>query len=426
MKQTTHQRPRCFWAACLVALGSTPAWAQAPSGGPVYIQGSEVTLRDKAAPSAKRVAKVAIGTECLQVKSAPKQWVRLKCGEVEGFTLKSLVGAQKPTVEALLAQAQDPSQAAKVRLDAAMRAATLDSENAQALKPLAGLFFDVSFEQLAKDRELRRRKGGFREVFKVRRQVESSVPTLKRETGETALLRELEKLDYEWHRIEFRKSGFVSAMSRGNEFVVYAGAFASIGGTDALNDTDEEFLVIIESRSSSAVSEALKRALHPGARTATPDARKYSEVHQESPDMPALSVDALRRYQSLPDRWYELSETQAGERLLRFGCGGLMGAELLVDVHRRASVWWHRLAGAGESNDDVMRVVSISKTATGFQLQLRSRGGSLEALTLTWPTADANVSLWERKPYGGRKHYLAANTRHGFRVDDSPCSSTDE
>jgi len=241
MKQTTHRLPRCFWAACLVALGSTPAWAQAPSGGPVYIQGSEVNLRDKAAPSAKGVAKVAIGTECQQVKSAPKQWVRLRCGDVEGFTLKSLVGAQKPTVEALLAQAQDPSQAAKVRLDAAMRAATLDSENAQALKLLAGLFFDVSFEQLAKDRELHRTKGSFREIFKVRREVKQDVPAVKRETGEEALLRELEKIEYDWHRFELRGNSFVSAMYRGGALVVSSGAFASMGWTLELNDKDEDW-----------------------------------------------------------------------------------------------------------------------------------------------------------------------------------------
>ncbi|QSQ21738.1 hypothetical protein JY651_42395 [Pyxidicoccus parkwayensis] len=423
MKQMTRRRTLSFWAACMVALSSPTTWAQ--TGKPVYIQGSEVNLRDKAATNAKVVAKVTIGTECQQVKSAPKQWVRLKCGDAEGFTLKSLVGAQKPTIEALLAQAQDATQAAKVRLDAAMRAATLDSENAQALKLVSDLFFDVSFEQLLKDRERNRRKGGFRERFRVMREVESSYPKLKRESGEAALLRELEKLDFDWHRIEFRDAGFVSAMYRGGELVVYAGGFGSINGQDELNDTDEEFLVAIESRSSSAVSEPLKRALQQGARTATPDFRKYDELHQESPDMPALSLEALRLFQSLPNRWLEISETEDGERFLRFGCGGLMGAELRVDLHRRASVWWHRLAGSGESNDEVLRVASIAKTATGFQFELSSRGGHSASLTVTWPTADANVSDWERKPHGGRKSYLAANTRHNFRIDRSECSETE-
>ncbi|MFP2907222.1 hypothetical protein ACLESD_19665 [Pyxidicoccus sp. 3LFB2] len=423
MKQTTRRFSLSFWAACLVALGPATPWAQ--TGKPVYIQGSEVNLRDKPSTRAKEVAKVAIGTECQQGKSASKQWVHLKCGEAAGFTLKSLVGAEKPTVEALLAQAQDTTQPAKVRLDAATRAATLDPRNEQALKHVSDLFFDVNFEQLLKDRDLRRRKGGFREMFKVAREVESSRPKMKRESGEAALLRELEKRDFDWHRIEFRDSGFVSAMYRGGELVVYAGAFVSLGGMEELNDTDEEFRVIIDSRSSSAVSEPLKCALQQGARTATPDTRKYSELHQESPDMPALSLDSLRLYQSLPDRWFELSQTEAGERFLRFGCGGLKGAELRVDVHRRASVWWHLLAGTGESNDEVLRVASISKTATGLQLQLRDLGGYQQSLSITWPTAEANVSVWERKPHGGRRSYLAANTRHGFRVDESPCSETE-
>jgi len=94
-----------LWSACLLALGSTLTWAQASASAPVFIQGLEVSLRDKPATRAKVVGKVTIGAECQHVKDAPKQWVRVRCGDVEGFTLKSLVGEEKPSVEALLAQA---------------------------------------------------------------------------------------------------------------------------------------------------------------------------------------------------------------------------------------------------------------------------------------------------------------------------------
>lgn len=411
-----------LWSAFLLALGATPTWAQAPAGGPVFIQGSEVNLRDKPATRAKVVGKVAIGTECQQVKAAPKQWVRLKCGEVEGFTLKSLVGEEKPTVEALLAQAGDTTLDVRVRLDAAMRAATLAPESEQALTLLSERFFDVNFEQLAKDRDKRRRKGGFREKFKVLRAVTQDVPVVKRETGKEGILRELEKIEYDWHRIEFRGNTFVSAMHRDGALVVYAGAYSSMRSISEILDREEEFWVFIDLRSTSPVSEVLKRALQRGARTATPDARKYSDVHQESPDMPVLSVEVLKLYQSIPDTWYELSTRPSGERFLNVGCG-LKGAELRVDLHRRASVWWHTVMGSGESNDEVLRVVSVSKTATGFQYQFLRGEGYQESLALTWPTDEANVSHWDRKPYGGRARYLAANTRHHFRVSDTPCAT---
>lgn len=420
MKQTTRWRSFSCWAACLVALASAPTWAQAQVGGQVYIQGSEVNLRDKAATHAKVVAKVTIGTGCQQVKSAPKQWVRLKCGDAEGFTLKSLVGTEKPTIEALLVQAQDTKQPAKVRLDAALRAATLDSENAQALKLVSDLFFDVSFEQLLKDRDLRRRKGGFHELFKVRREVKSTYPKTTRESGEEALLRELEKVEFDWHRFEARGHDFISAMYRGGELVVYAGGFGSKNGSDELNDTDEDFLVAIDSRSNSGGAETLKRALQQGARTPTPDARPASGAHGESADQPALSLEALRLYQSLPGRWYELSTTEAGERFLRTSCG-LLGAELLVDIHRRASIWWRTFSAPEEPMTGVWQVLSISKIATGAQFQMRDPEGHPRRLTITWPTAEANVSRWDREPYKYSEYYLVANVKNSFRIDDSPC-----
>ncbi|MCP3142967.1 SH3 domain-containing protein [Pyxidicoccus xibeiensis] len=419
MKQMT--RRLSLWSACLLALGSTPAWAQQPpSTGPLFIQGSEVNLRDKPATTAKVVGKVAIATACQHVKDAPRQWVRIKCGDVEGFTLKSLVGAQQPTAEALLAQAQDTTLDLRVRLDAATRAATLAPDNEQALKLLSERFFDVSFDQLAKDRETRRRKGGYRETIKVLRKVLFDLPVVKRETGQAGIVRELEKIEFDWHRIEFRDGAFVSAMYRGEALVVHAGYFGSLHWTE-IDDADEDFLVSIVSRGSSQVSEVLKRALRQGAREATPDAGKYSEVHQESPDMPALSLEALQLYQSLPDRWYQLSQRPSGKRFLNVGCG-LKGAELRVDLYRRASIWWHKVMGPGESNDEVWRVVDISKTATGFQFQLRVLGGFQKTLTLTWPTAEANVAVWELNPHGTPASYLAANRKHRFEVDDTSCS----
>ncbi|MFP2925084.1 hypothetical protein ACLESO_07680 [Pyxidicoccus sp. 3LG] len=419
MKTNARRRQLHAWAACLAVLGSMPVWAQAQAqaGGQVFIQGSEVNLRDKATTNAKVVAKVAIGTECLLVKGAPKQWVRLQCGEAEGFTLKSLVGAEKPSVEALLAQAQDTTLDAKVRLDAAMRAATLAPENEQALKLLSERFFDVNFEQLMKDRK----KGGLRETSMVMREIVQDLPAVKRETVEEALLRELEKTEYDWHRFERRRNVFVSAMHRDGALVVYTGIFASMKGMHRfdIEDGDEEFRVVIESRSSSTVSEALKRALQQGARAPEPEKTRYFEVNQESPDLPVLSAESIQLYQSLPSRWYTLAKTATGEHFIDASCA-LWGVDLRMDLHRRASVWWRRFTGQGEAVDAVTRVLSISKTATGYQLQIRYRSGMQKTLTVTWPTAVPNVSRWDMAPYGETRHYAVANARN-IPVDYSEC-----
>ncbi|NMO19618.1 hypothetical protein HPC49_12510 [Pyxidicoccus fallax] len=417
MKQTL--RRLSLWSVCLLALGATPTWAQQAhqAGGSVFIQGSEVNLREKPATTAKVVGKVAIATECQHVKAAPKQWVRIRCGDVEGFTLKSLVGAEKPTVEPLLAQAQDASLDARARLDAAVRAATLAPENEQALKLLSERFFDASFEQLQKDQL----KGGLREASLVMRRVLQDVPVVKRESGPEGVTRELEKIEYDWHRIEFRGNAFVSAMYRGGALAVYAGAFSSATSLYKLEleDRDEEFRVVIQSRSSTPVSEVLQRALRQGARTPTPDEEKYSATHQESPDMPALSGESLRHYLSLPSRWYTLSESDSGEYILDTSCG-LWGVDLRMDLHRRASIWWRRFQGGGEATESVIRVVGVSKTPGGYQLQLRYRSGFQKTLTLSWPTSVANMARWDLGPPNETKYYAVANSRN-VRVVNTGC-----
>ncbi|MFP2923632.1 hypothetical protein ACLESO_00145 [Pyxidicoccus sp. 3LG] len=406
-------------ALCLMLLLS--ATAQAQAGGPVFIQGSEVNLRDKPATNARVVAKVAIGTECQQVKAASKQWVRLRCGDVEGFTLRSLVGAEKPTAEALLAQARDTAQPARSRMDAALRAAILEAKNTQALKLLADLFFDVQFEQLQKDSK----KGGLRETFTVTREERedrSKGPTvMRKETGEEGLLRELERIEYDWHRFQLRDNDFVSAMYRDGALIVYTGYFESLNGLYELKEHEHAFRVGIESRSTLAVPEALKLALQQDARPATPSEQKYSTAEGEHPGMPALSAEALRLLRALPARWYALRKVQ-GEKYVMMGCGLIFGAELRGDLHRRASIRFGELIGQGDGPPDVLRIVDISKTASGYRLPLRDTRGFQAVLTLTWPTDEANVSRWEFNPplpFGGE--YSVEHARN-IRIKDVGCS----
>lgn len=393
MTTTGSRRSLHVWALCLALLGAMPGRAQA--GGALFIQGSEVNLRDKPAANAKVVAKVTIGTGCQHVKDAPKQWVRIKCGDAEGFTLKSLVGAERPSAEALLAQAQDDKLAAKVRLDAAMRAATLDPKNEQALKVLAERFFDVNFEQLYKDQK----KGGLHELFRVLRAKDA---TGKLETGEAGVLRELEKIEFDWHRFELRGNDFVSAMYRGGALVVYAGDYESMNELYKLQDHEPEFRLTIDSRSSSEVSDVLKLALQQGARTPREDPAKYNPHQAEFPGMPILSPTAFRLLRSLPVRWHYLAE-EYGERFIRDTCGWVHTKEIRFDLHRRA------LIQVGDSDielgDDfgesfaessTHRVADVTRKGSTYTFLLRTDTGKDYTQTLEWPTKIPGVGVWSQ------------------------------
>ncbi|MBZ4423177.1 hypothetical protein [Myxococcus sp. RHSTA-1-4] len=411
MKQMT--RRLTLWSACLLVLGSTPTWAQqAPSTGALFIQGSEVNLRDKPATNAKVVGKVAIATECQHVKDAPRQWVRLKCGDVEGFTLKSLVGAQKPTAEALLAQTRDTTQPAKTRLDAAMRAATLDSKNEQALKLLADLFFDVNFEQLLKDTD----KGGLHESFVVKREVLEDQN--RKETGEECLLRELEKIEYDWHRFQLRRNDFVSAMYRDGALVVYTGNYLSMKGRYKLEDDQDHFQVTIESRSSSAVSEALKLALSQGARPPQGGTEKYTLHYGEYPGMPILRPEAFRLLRALPPRWHLLSEEQ-GERFIRSTCGLVFTQVFRFDLHRRAAV---ERGDTGMESDDEFgesqsgRIADITRSGSTYTFRHRGYRGDEYTWTLTWPTETPGVGIWNESGPGSEGSPYAAGAARGIEV----------
>ncbi|WNG39990.1 hypothetical protein F0U61_44635 [Archangium violaceum] len=394
MKKRLSRLPIRAWTTSLMALSCSLGWAQDVNR--VFVQGSEINLRGAPSTSAEVVKKVTIGTECQQLEEAPKQWVKLKCGEVEGYTLKSLVGVDKPSFDALLAQAQDTATDTKVRLDAAARAATLESQNEQALQLLADLFFEVNFKQLQKDKK----KGGLHESFVATcNEVYSGRP---RRTYQECLTRELEKIEYDWHQVRFQDNDFISAMYREGSLVVFTGRISPRRGKGLLNDEDDDFNILVESRSTSAVSDALKLALLKGATSSSTadekrpaNEQKYSSWYGEYSGMPVLDAASLQLYRSLPPVWYLLHE-ERGTRYVRSACGVVHAAMLRLDIHRRAGLYYGEANGSYDNVARAMRVVGVTKSDSSFQLQLRGDEGD-DQLILTWPTAEANVALWQRK-----------------------------
>lgn len=114
----------------------------------VFIFGSLVNLRDAASPQASVVKQLPLGTECVVEEKANSGWWRIGCGETRGWAKAELLSAERPTLEPLLATAQDSKQPLKDRFDAALRATALAPEHVEARSLLWNLFAEQEWVQL--------------------------------------------------------------------------------------------------------------------------------------------------------------------------------------------------------------------------------------------------------------------------------------
>ncbi|MFY0582403.1 SH3 domain-containing protein [Cystobacter fuscus] len=115
----------------------------------VYVQGSSVNLRKEPATDAEVLVKAPIGTECAVTDTASAEWMKVRCGDYEGYVAASLVGAEKPSVETLRAEAKNPMLKPERREESALRAALLAPEDVELSKLLGELFFERNFRLLA-------------------------------------------------------------------------------------------------------------------------------------------------------------------------------------------------------------------------------------------------------------------------------------
>jgi hypothetical protein len=114
----------------------------------VFISGSMVNLREAASTKATVVKQVPIGTGCVVEEKAGSGWWRIGCGDSQGWTKAELLSTERPTLEPLLALAQDSKQPLKARFDAALRASALEPEHADARNLLWSLFEEQEWAQL--------------------------------------------------------------------------------------------------------------------------------------------------------------------------------------------------------------------------------------------------------------------------------------
>jgi hypothetical protein len=115
----------------------------------VYVLGSSLNLRKEPSAEAEILEKLQIATECRVTEKLEGPWLKVLCGEKEGYASASLLGPEKPSAEKLEAEAQDTKLPLKQREESALRAAILSPENSELQKLLGNLFFERNLELAA-------------------------------------------------------------------------------------------------------------------------------------------------------------------------------------------------------------------------------------------------------------------------------------
>ncbi|QRK07933.1 SH3 domain-containing protein [Archangium violaceum] len=133
----------------LISLLLATAAADAAAEQRVYVLGSSLNLRKKPSAEAEILEKLQIGTECHVTEKPDGTWLKVRCGEREGYASASLLGPEKPSAEKLKAEAQDTRLTLKQREESALRAATLSPEDVEQQKLLGNLFFERNLELVA-------------------------------------------------------------------------------------------------------------------------------------------------------------------------------------------------------------------------------------------------------------------------------------
>lgn len=174
----------------------------------VFISGSMVNLREAASTTATVLKQVPMGTECAVEEKAGSGWWRIGCGDSYGWTKSELLSPERPTLEPLLARAQDAMGPLKERFDAALRATALQPEHAEARKLLWSLFAEQERVQL--ETFLAKEPGRLPLLH-------ASVACTGESTTETCLKQALWVRHQTWHHLELyprappERSVFVSA-----------------------------------------------------------------------------------------------------------------------------------------------------------------------------------------------------------------------
>ncbi|HLL06059.1 MAG TPA: SH3 domain-containing protein [Myxococcaceae bacterium] len=219
-----------------------------------YVLGSSINLRKEPSKDAEALEKLPIGTECLVSEKLPGEWLKVRCGEKEGYASAPLLGPEKPSLEKLKAEANNPKLKLEQRLDSALRAASLAPEDAALQKQLGALFFERNLQLAAASK-----KPKVKRTFECGCYPQDDAPAcIARCSGMS--LRNVKM------RSETRKNLFVAAISNGENVTVYRGAYR-------YSKKPHRVTGEVHERTSFASTPVMEKALFTGAKTTSDDDR---------------------------------------------------------------------------------------------------------------------------------------------------------
>jgi len=355
----------------------------------LYVLGSSINLRKEPSKDAEALEKLPIGTECLVSEKLPGEWLKVRCGEKEGYASAPLLGPEKPSLEKLKAEANNPKLKLEQRLDSALRAASLAPEDATLQKQLGALFFERNL-QLA---------------------VASKKPKAKREftcdcypqddalacvTRCSALgLRNIKT------RAEIRKNFFVSAVSNGQSVVVYRGTYRHSKKAGTLAGEVHE-------RTHFDSTPIMEKALFTGAKT-TPDDNRLKPLGKY-----VLDDSSLALLDAVPKTWAQLVRgSDSTPRIYWNDCWKRpFQLAFVPDMQGR---WRFSVESDKLDSAEVRYITAVSRRGTELELTLESTSGtgkvSHEIFKLPEPGNDQ----------GSLKETLYSHDTKRYPVEHKPC-----
>lgn len=358
----------------LLLCGSVALAAEPAPPGPLYIQGSEVNLRAAPSKSADIVAKARIATECAEVAPKPKEreWVKLKCGEQEGYTLRGLVGAERPDFDSLLAKAANSRASAQARYDAGMRAVSLMPDSRPAARALRAAFFDLQFQELMQMPEYERAWLSAPASAEILTQSDEVAPGDRKSTPELGF----HNAGFDWEDIQARGRRFVYIISRLGRLHVVFGHVEVVGppiGALAHPMAYKEF----------ELGETLARALSWNGRP-----NPFGEAGNGP--LWSASAEEINMVGSLPRSWTRLRGEPGHRELLSVDSDG----QGCVDQSMRIVLDFDF-----QKFQDREELISVQRDRNRYAIRSRSEKGEEAVVTVEWPVDEGDVGLLNGVPY---------------------------
>ena len=356
----------------LLLFGSVALAADPAPPGPLYIQGSEVNLRAAPSKSADIAAKVRIATECAEVAPKPKEreWVKLKCGEQEGYTLRGLVGAEKPDFDGLLAKATNGRASAQARYDAGMRAVSLMPDSKPAARALRAAFFDLQFQELMQMPEYERAWLSAPASAEILTQSDEVAPGDRKSTPELGF----HNAGFDWEDIQARGGRFVYIISRLGRLHVVFGHVEVVGppiGALAHPMAYKEF----------ELGETLARALSWNGRP-----NPFGETGNGP--LWSASAEEVNMVGSLPHTWARLRGDSGSRERVPYG-----------ECNEKLFVFELEFSQCRIHLNGEKSLVGVVRDGNRLVIRARKEDGKEREVRVVWPTEEPNVGLIDDVPH---------------------------